>query len=1271
MASAEEVALGDERKRAILDRQLHGLATEDKDVNIFQYFTTLDKVILFVSSVCAVLAGALNPLVPVIYGLLVGAFNGFEIGTVSADELRSKISTFSLYYVYLSIALFVFTYVATVGYYFSGERFARALRNAYLSAVMRQNLAFFDLLGPGEITNRIMSDMGTIQEAVTSKLAVLLTAIATFCAAYVVAFIMYWKTALILSPFFVAMLASGSIGGAYAVKHFKLAREQYSQASGIAEEALGAIKHITAFGIQKVISKRYLSVLSSADKQNSTAENIVAGMIAWMNTMPNLLYALSFWAGSIYLVKQEVSVAGVTATTLAITIGSFAITRIAPSAQALTSGVAVTGQVLKAISRKSPEDPMLDTGEVPAEVVGEIRLENVELVYPSRDDVTVLNGVTLTCPAMKRTAIVGPSGSGKSSILGLLERFYQPTDGNVSLDGHDVQSLNLRWLRRQISLVDQNPVLFNGSIFENITFGISDVLGQLSKDEIEKKVFEAAKKANAHDFVTGLPEGYQTQVGEKGFQLSGGQRQRIAIARALVKDPKILLLDEATSALDSKSESIVQAALNVASERRTTIIVAHRLSTVRNADNIIVLADGKVVEEGSHGDLLAKNGVYAGLVQKQQISDTKRAEIEAEPRYSIEDIKQKASSVTIDDPESKETQSDHGQSLTTPATSTKEAGAPSAKSTALFMTRMSKTDWKVLTFGLVCAIFAGLTIPAQSVFFAKLLTVIGLPSPRYSELRGETNLWSGVFVALAGGTFILFMGLEISLAYATKRLSHRVRELCFGSMISQDMAYFDEQRNSPSALSSILSKSTDDLSGMGGPVLGGLLTFISTILGGIVVSLAIGWKLALVCTATIPVVVACGWLRLQVLTTFDSRIRQSGVDSAAYAGELVRSMRTVASLGLEQHALARYDGFLAERAAKSLRPILSASALYAASQSVVYLCAALGFWYGGILIADREYTAFQVYICFVCLISGSQIAGSIFTFAPDASKAMHASHELQGIIGLKSRDKSHAEASPEPTEKKPSLNDSKPCHIVFDKIGFSYPSRPNKRVLENFSITIEPGQTLALVGQSGSGKSTCISLLERFYEPDQGRIIVDGHNIESLDIDEYRRNIALVSQETIIFSGTIRENITIGLAWEEVSDDAVLEACRQANIAEFIESLPDGLSTLVGMGGSMLSGGQKQRISIARAFLRSPKILLLDEATSALDTESEAVVQTAMNAIMKGRTTVMVAHRLSTVRNAHTICVLQDGMVIEMGNHEQLMAKHGKYFEMVGMQNLH
>jgi len=360
-------------------------------------------------------------------------FNGFAAGSVTAAKLRSKIATFSLYYVYLSIALFTFTYVATVGLYYSGARIARALRTAYLSATMRQNMAFFDLLGPGMITSRIVSDMGTVQEAVTSKLSVLLSAVAQFCAAFVVAFIMYWKTALILSPLFAAMIVTASVGGAYAIKHHKRAMDLYNQASGIAEEAIGATRHVTAFGIRRLLSQRYSSMLEHAGKADEKSQCMVAALIAWMNAMPCLIDALSFWAGSKFLVKGEVSVAEVTTTTLALTIGSFALIRIAPSAQALTSGVAIAGEVLEAIARRSPQDPLAADGEQPTEgIVGDIQLDHVDLTYPSRDDVSILRDVTLTCCAMKKTAIVGPSGSGKSSILGLLERFYEPTAGTVS-----------------------------------------------------------------------------------------------------------------------------------------------------------------------------------------------------------------------------------------------------------------------------------------------------------------------------------------------------------------------------------------------------------------------------------------------------------------------------------------------------------------------------------------------------------------------------------------------------------------------------------------------------------------------------------------------------------------------------------------------------------------------------------------------------------------------------------------------------------------------
>lgn len=413
---------------------------------------------------------------------------------------------------------------------------------------------------------------------------------------------------------------------------------------------------------------------------------------------------------------------------------------------------------------------------------------------------------------------------------------------------------------------------------------------------------------------------------------------------------------------------------------------------------------------------------------------------------------------------------------------------------------------------------------------------------------------------LTATTFLFWMGVETAFSHATQRLARRVRDICFRSILIQDMAFFDIPNNAPSAISSVLSKSTGDLAGMGGPVLGGILTFISTIIAGIVLALAIGWKLALVCTATIPVVVACGWLRLQVLSTFDTKIRQSGLDSAAYAGELVRSVRTVASLGIEKHSLARYESIIATHAAKSLRSILVASSLYAASASIVYLCAALAFWYGGTLIASHEYSTFQVYVCFVTLIAGSQIAGSIFTYAPDASKAMHASQELQHIMELKPTINKVTESIQGSTEKgkipdQPQQS-IRACQIEFKDVSFAYPSRPTRLALNNLNLTIKPGQTLAVVGQSGSGKSTCVSLLERFYDPDRGQILVDGQDIRRRDVDEYRRDISLVSQETIVLSGTIRDNIAIGLAGQEVSEDEILEACRQASILEFVQSLP-------------------------------------------------------------------------------------------------------------------
>ncbi|KAH7179814.1 uncharacterized protein B0J16DRAFT_364351 [Fusarium flagelliforme] len=1255
MASAS--ASADDHQRAVLERQLHGLPNDadagqpNSKPNITIYATKLDKIILSLSSICAIIAGALNPLVPLIYGFIVSVFNGFSNGSVEASKLRSEISTFSLYYVYLSIALFVFTYLGTLGFYFSGDRIARALRIAYLEAVIRQNMAFFDVLPPGEISNRIMSDMGILQEAITSKTSIMLSAVATFCAAFIISFIMYWKTALILSPFFVTMLLMFSVGGSYSVKHQKVSRQKYSHAAGIPEEAFGAIRQVAAFGMQTFVKDKYSQGLKEAAVAERKAQHIVACLIASMCAMPCLIYSLSFWTGSIFLVRGETSVSAITSTTLAVTIGVFAIIRIAPSMQALVSGIAISGSLFETISRRSPQDPLGDEGEIPGSLLGNIQLNNVDLVYPSRDQAKVLNNVTLQFSANKTTAIVGPSGGGKSSILGLVERFYEPTSGSVSVDGNDIQSINLRWLRQQIGLVDQDPVLLDASISENIWYGCADENDSTPENKRLDLVIDAAKKAYAHDFIMASPNGYQTRVGEKGMQLSGGQRQRIAIARALIRDPKVLLLDEATSALDSASEKAIQAAIDIASKHRTTIIIAHRLSTIRNADLIVVLSRGKVADQGTHDELMARNGLYADLIEKQQIKEESQKEAGASIDQDDEVDVMPGIQGATQEPENEKAGTTETTKLEGTTNENPSLSVPNKKGAFSFLLAMSKPDWNVLIIGLIFSILAGLEIPAESIFFAKLLTIIGLPENQYSQLRRDVNLWSGLYVALAAAGFVFWLGVGTTLAYATQKLSKRVRVTCCDKITVQSMDFFDEAKNSPSALSNALSKSTDDLAGMGGSVMGGILTFTATIIGGIAVSLAVGWKLALVCTATIPVVVACGWLRLQVLAAFDARIRQSGVDSAAYAGQIVRSMRTVASLGLEKRVLGMYGGFLSNHAAKSLRSILVTSALYAASQSVVYLCAALGFWYGGTLIANGEYSAFQVYVCFVCLISGSQIAGSIFTFAPDAGKAMHAAQELQNIAELPDGERdSNATEHTHGKKAVPShlLDGPDPWQVKFQDVSFAYPSRPHKPALNHFTVSVEPGKTLALVGQSGSGKSTCLALLERFYALQHGQILVDGQDIRSLDLNSYRLAISLISQEAVIFSSSMRDNIAVGVVGQEVSDDEILAACRQANILDFVNSLPDGLASPVGTGGSMLSGGQKQRIAIARAFLRKSKLLLLDEATSALDSESEAVVQTAIEAVKKNRTTIMVAHRLSTVMNADVICVMREGFVAEI-----------------------
>jgi ATP-binding cassette subfamily B (MDR/TAP) protein 1 len=840
-------------------------------------------------------------------------------------------------------------------------------------------------------------------------------------------------------------------------------------------------------------------------------------------------------------------------------IGAFSLGNVAPNIKAFTSASAAGQKIFAAIDRKSPMDPNSDEGLKLESLEGRIELRNVRHIYPSRPEVVVMEDINLIIPAGKQTALVGTSGSGKSTIVGLVERFYDPVGGEVLLDGHKIQDINLHWLRQNISLVSQEPVLFASTIYENIRNGLIGTQYENVDAATQQELVEnAAKMANAHDFISVLSEKYQTHVGERGFLLSGGQKQRIAIARAIVSDPKILLLDEATSALDTKSEGVVQAALDAAAKGRTTIVIAHRLSTIRDADNIVVMSQGKIVEQGPHNELLDLKGAYYNLVEAQRIAAEKEKDVvddEAEETESIHKTPTTEKGEPFDpddeDPESRLKRMQSGKSVSSIEIAKKKEQQKKEYSLWQLMKvvwSFNKKEWPLMLVGFFFSVIAGGGNPTQAVLFAKAISAISLPPSQFAELRSQIDFWALMYLMLAFTQLIAMAGQGWAFGYCSERLIHRARDQAFRTMLRQDIAFFDQEENNAGALTSFLSTSVTHLAGLSGQTLGTILMVSTTLVAASTVSLAIGWKLALVCISTIPVLLACGFLRFWMLARFQSRSKAAYATSAGFACEATSAIRTVASLTLEDQVWDKYHLQLEGQTRASLVSVSKSSTLYASSQSFVFLCIALGFWYGGTLIAKREFSMFQFFVVFSSIIFGAQSAGTIFSFAPDMGKAKHAAAELQTLFDRVPEIDSWSEEG----EK---LNGVE-GYIEFRDVHFRYPTRPEQPVLRGLNLTVKPGQYIALVGASGCGKSTTIALLERFYDPLVGGIYIDGKEISKLNITDYRSYLALVSQEPTLYQGTIRENVLLGADREDVPEEEVIKACKDANIYDFIMSLP-------------------------------------------------------------------------------------------------------------------
>ena len=1144
-------------EQRILEHQLHAPSVKIGFFSLYRYASALDVLILLVSSAAAVVGGAALPVFTVLFGRLTSSFKEITIDAITFEHFNDKLTENVFYFLYLGAGELAVISIATIGFIYTGDRIVQKIRIQYLRAILRQNIAFFDSMGPGEITSRITADTNLIQDGISEKVGLALTGLSTFATAFVIAYIKYWRLALVCTSTLGALLIIMGAGSVGMLVFSKRALECTGRSGSLAEEILDAFRTVVAFDAQEPLARKYESLLRDAERPGKIAQTCFALMVGGLFCVMYLNYGLGFWMGSRYLVDNgDVEVGDILTILMAIILGSYNLGNVAPNTQALSNGVAAASKLYSTIDRVSPLDHSSKTGFTLPKVKGDIFLHNVRHVYPSRPEVLVMDEMTLQIPAGQTTALVGPSGSGKSTIIGLLERFYNPVSGRVLLDGRDIKTLNLRWLRQQISLVSQEPRLFATSIYENIRFGL---LGSWFENEPEEvlrvRIDAAARMANAHEFIMDLPYGYDTNIGR--YSLSGGQKQRIAIARAIVKNPQILLLDEATSALDTKSEGVVQAALDRAAEGRTTIVIAHRLSTIKNAHNIVVMKDGRIVEQGSHKKLMDMQGMYLDLVKAQEIQQIRQSltmTFLLDADSSRDDLYMSGSDSMLDMKRPRH-QSKLLPPLPPPSPSSGGYDEPEKPRYTLwqlirFIASFNRPEWPVMVFGLLASILAGGIQPSQAVLFAKAVTTITLPSTEYPKLRNDANFWSLMFLAVGGATFLLYTLQGTSFAYSSEKMVYRARSTAFRALLRQDVSFFDREENSTGALTSSLSAEIKQLTGISGVTLGTLLIVTVNLIASLTVALVMDWKLALVCISAVPVLLACGFLRVYILNKFQSRAKKAYQASANSACEAASAIHTVASLTMEREVLSSYRRQLQLQLRSDILPIIKSSVLYGASQALPFFCMALGFWYGGRMLGHHDFSLFTFYVCFSEVIFGAQAAGTVFSHAPDIGKATHAATEFKRLFD--------AQPVARLAELRPGHRVSHMTGLVeFRNVSFHYPVRPGQPILRRLNLTVKPGQYVALVGASGSGKSTTIALLERLYDALAGQVCVDGRDITGLDLPSYRQFLALVSQEPALFQGTVRENIILGCCQKDyIPEEAIVQACMDANIYDFIISLP-------------------------------------------------------------------------------------------------------------------
>jgi ATP-binding cassette subfamily B (MDR/TAP) protein 1 len=1139
-----------------------------------------------------------------------------------------------------------------------------------------------------------------------------------------------------------------------------LAKRSSRQTSGsvaAANEVITSMKTVRSMaGEGKELSRFKKSLISVqvTGWLNSAVKGLALGLISFFIWGA---VSLAFWYAGVMLDDGRLNVGSMTKTFGLSLLAIVGLVQLMTRLPEIIKGLASTTILLKVIKRK-PAIGFKGGKTIPdEEMKGKILFKNITFRYPSRPNVVVLKDFTLEVESGQSVALVGASGSGKSTVVGLLEKWYEPEAGTVELDGYDLHELDPQWLHRHVGIVSQEPTLFATTIRRNIAYAVETINGNIAREakknnkritqeEIkamqrpltDEMIENAAKAANAHDFIASLPQGYDTVIGERGVSLSGGQKQRIAIARAMLQDPTMLLLDEATSALDTKSEALVQDALEKLMTGRSTIVIAHRLTTVQDCDKIVVMKRGEIVEMGRHDDLIQNtNGAYYKLAQKQMefgrglSSSASLTSMESLSSIggSTESLEEQEHQIVQQEPTMVEitqeqvllppiveqpveiapvqqdvqiapgakqpwyrhihvhnrekhrkhflkrvkTQKKLERETVEQFTNEEDVvdpHEPKVKSTHNLLP-MLNIDWLILFLGLAGAFAQGAAPALIFWFFGSLINAITPTvnadgtvqtfAPGFS-VGATVAMFAGWCAIVAGASGIAGFINHFFTNLASERISIKLKIAFFEATINQELGFFDIKKSGK-----LLSTLGEDvqLAQDGITIKAAIFSLsLGQFVIGIIFAFIANWRMTfIVVAAAIPTIVTVVLTVSNVAAYIDRKITRFSSSSLATANEVIGSIRTVRSMAGEEREQQRFGNDINKIAWLALIKATVLGLGIGWVQFNLWGAVGLSFYYAGYLLSIGLLTPGSI----VTVFGGSFIGtlGLVLAIV-EVQYFFKAHNSVVEIMRV--------------TERKPQIPlvggrtlESVKGEIEFNNVRFAYPSRPHITVLDNFTLSIKSGEHVALVGESGSGKSTITGIVERFYDPNEGRVCLDGVDLKDLDPSWLHRNaVGIVTQEPQLFAMSIRDNITYAVDKErgktEVPMERVIEAAQAANAHDFISQLANGYETIVGERGVSMSGGQKQRIAIARAMLQNTSVLILDEATSALDTEAESLVQEALDRLMVGKTTIVIAHRLSTVKDCDSIIVMKNGKALERGTHDELIQKGGLYFKLAQKQ---